>query len=87
MPIADRLHFELDVILADHPVAAPLWAREVAGSRIDVPDPYVLENPAVYLHGVMDTLRRTSTDGRTAEGIFTPAPGVHSRQGDCVRGL
>jgi NAD(P)-dependent dehydrogenase (short-subunit alcohol dehydrogenase family) len=75
--IADRLHFELDVILADHPLAAPLWAQEVAGSRIDVPDPYVLENPAVYLHGVMDTLRRTSTDGRTAEGIFTPAPGVH----------
>jgi NAD(P)-dependent dehydrogenase (short-subunit alcohol dehydrogenase family)/3-oxoacyl-(acyl-carrier-protein) synthase len=56
----DRLHFELEVVLADAVPTAPHWATWPVGVARLVPDPYVIENPALRLSGAFDTLREPS---------------------------
>jgi NAD(P)-dependent dehydrogenase (short-subunit alcohol dehydrogenase family) len=71
----DQLHFELEVILSDHPPAAPTWKEKTpARTPHPVADPYLIDNPAVQLSGAFDTIRRTSSHSAGAESQLVLRP-------------
>ncbi len=72
--VADQVHFELDVVLADDVVPAPPWTEIGAGPARPVADPYLIRNPAVLLSGALDTLRTTCNRGQSADCRFELQP-------------
>lgn len=68
--VADRVHADLDVRLADRAPAGPTASRGVvAGGRPSI-DPYLRPNPLVHLSGPLDTLRSPVRGDAVGQAMF-----------------
>jgi hypothetical protein len=68
--IADQVHAEMDVLLADRPGASPSAPRGVLDRGWPTVDPYLVRNPAVVLSGPMDTLRSPVRGEQAGQAMF-----------------
>jgi NAD(P)-dependent dehydrogenase (short-subunit alcohol dehydrogenase family)/3-oxoacyl-(acyl-carrier-protein) synthase len=68
--VADQVHADLDVLLADRAGDSRIPPRGVLDRGRPTIDPYLVPNPAVVLSGPMDTLRSPVRGERAGQAMF-----------------
>ena len=68
--IADQVHAQLDVLLADRAVGGPVAPIQALDQGWPTVDPYLVRNPAVALSGPMDTLRSPVRSEHAGQAMF-----------------
>ena len=69
--VADQVHADLEVRLADRARPSPAPPRGVLTGGRATFDPYLQPNPAVHLSGPLDTLRSPVQSDRFGQAMFT----------------
>jgi NAD(P)-dependent dehydrogenase (short-subunit alcohol dehydrogenase family)/3-oxoacyl-(acyl-carrier-protein) synthase len=85
MLIADQVHADLDVVLADRMGTSPVPPRGVLERGRPTVDPYLISNPAVLLSGPMDTLRSPVLGEHEGQAMFVLRPEAYRAPFDRFR--